>query len=149
MRDTFRRWPQKAAAVLSLWLAAAPVFVVLGRYAAPEDARLWYAPGAVALALGLWICAVPAKRRLPALLIGLGVYLGGGMALVWPLGVLAALTLLPGAALLIMLPPSCGRMPWEEWPTGLWAGGVAAQLVAQGIAAKGGDRLPQATKKAA
>lgn len=138
MRDTLRRWPQKAAAVLSLWLAAAPVFVVLGRYAAPEDARLWYAPGAVALALGLWICAVPAKRRLPALLIGLGVYLGGGVALVWPLGVLAALTLLPGAVLLIMLPPACGRMPWEEWPTGLWAGGVAAHLVAQGIAAKGG-----------
>lgn len=126
----------KALAALGLALGLAPAALMLGRFFLPGEAAKWCVLWLLPLVWGVGSFLFPGRMRLAADLLGLlplGVL---GALWLWPHGYGALAALLPGIAMLLLLPPAYPRMAWEEWPTVLWLAGFVLQLIGQALSGR-------------
>ncbi len=136
MKARLRVWPMKAVAALCLAAGLFPLSVLLGRYFAPEEAILWWAPIAAAYLWGIGGYLLPQKARLPVAVLGCALLVAWGIITQMPLGITRLLLLLPCLALLLVLPPAWSRPVWDEWSSGAWLGGLIVHLFAQTAATR-------------
>lgn len=131
MKDRLRVLPMKMLAALCLVLGGMPLWILTGRFLASDAPVLWLVPPFLAW---VWGCAgylLPMKGRLPFALLGCALFLAWGIVFQWPLDPRRLLLIVPCVAALLLLPPAWKRPVWDEWPIGMWLGGVILHLFAQ------------------
>ena len=136
MKEKTQVFLLKALAALGLTLGLGPAALLLGRFFLPGEAAKWYVLWLLPFVWGVGSYACSGRMRLIVDLLGL-IPLGAlGALWLWPHGFPALTVLIPGAILLVLLPPAYPRMTWEEWPTVLWLAGFGVQLAGQALAGK-------------
>ena len=126
-----KRIVSKAAAALLLWLAALPVFLLAAAVLAPG--ALWPAallPGAALLLTG-GAALLPARRRVPALLLSILAIAAGCAALFLPGNPAAMLLLLPCVLSMLLFMPAMARPAHGEWTLSFLGLGIGLHIVAQ------------------
>ncbi len=126
-----RRLLPKAYAALQLYLAVLPLFALPAAALFPN--RLWQAVllPVPALAATFAIGLLPAKRRVPALVVSLLLLGGVCAALFLPEAPLGMLVYLPCAAAMLLFLPAMARPAHREWRVTQLGLGILLQLVAQ------------------
>ncbi len=132
-RDALRGRLSNMAAVLAAVLSILPLCGTVGALTAPEQALNVLAGPAVCLMAGLVMCFLPGKWRPAAAGVAL-LMTAGAVYLTFPEGSWTyALSALPCAAVLVLLPVRLPRPAGQEWGTPLWASGMVTGLAAQVI----------------
>lgn len=136
MKDRMAILPMKALAALCLVLGFAPVCLLAGRYYLQDQPIIWALMPACAFLWGVIMYLLPNKARLPFAFAGIFALGGLGIALYSNDIIGAVFSFLPCGVCLLLLPPAWSRLTWEEWPLGMWIGGLILHLIAQSLAAR-------------
>lgn len=145
MKGRLRVLPMKTLAALCLLAGSAPIWLGLGWYLCPESPAMWVLPSALSCLWGVLAYLLPGKWRTPFTLLGAAALIAFGGLILLPKDMSRLLLLVPCFAILFLLPPAFSQPVWQEWPAGLWLGGVVSHLAGQIMATLppfSGLRLP-------
>lgn len=130
--DKWYVFSRKCLSALTLVLGSMPFFALIGGFAAPHAPMHVLVYPALCLVLGCVHYLLPGRAR-PWYAAGTLAALAVTVYICMPENAHFAgyLVFVPGALVLLMIPPSIKREIGSEWPLGIWCTCVAAGLITQ------------------